>query len=177
MMSDKVKHKMTINILGIDYQVLTDDEPDRVAMIASFVDKLIRETKRSVPYITNMSASILAALNLSEELYRIKDELELYKEKETEFQVLINYKDKLTDALKELEENETKNNVLQNRIERIELENDELNELLDEYKEKFNALRTEYELNKRSMSEMQNKLLESQIELVKVRKTLLNFDD
>ena len=177
MMSDKVKHRMTINILGIDYQVLTDDEPDRVAMIASFVDQLIRETKRTVPYITNMSASILAALNLSEELYRIKDELELYKEKETEFQVLINYKDKLTDALKELEENETKNNVLQNRIERIELENDELNELLDEYKEKFNALRTEYELNKRSMSEMQNKLLESQIELVKVRKTLLNFDD
>lgn len=176
-MSDKVKHRMTINILGIDYQVLTDDEPDRVAMIASFVDQLIRETKRSVPYITNMSASILAALNLSEELYRIKDELELYKEKETEFQVLINYKDKLTEALKELEENETKNNVLQNRIERIEIENDELNELLDEYKEKFNALRTEYELNKRSMSEMQNKLLESQIELVKVRKTLLNFDD
>ena len=176
-MSDKVKHRMTINILGIDYQVLTDDEPDRVAMIASFVDQLIRETKQSVPYITNMSASILAALNLSEELYRIKDELELYKEKETEFQVLINYKDKLTDALKELEENDTKNNVLQNRIERIELENDELNELLDEYKEKFNALRTEYELNKRSMSEMQNKLLESQIELVKVRKTLLNFDD
>ena len=176
-MSDKVKHRMTINILDIDYQVLTDDEPDRVAMIASFVDQLIRETKRTVPYITNMSASILAALNLSEELYRIKDELELYKEKETEFQVLINYKDKLTDALKELEENETKNNVLQNRIERIELENDELNELLDEYKEKFNALRTEYELNKRSMSEMQNKLLESQIELVKVRKTLLNFDD
>ena len=176
-MSDKVKHRMKINILGIDYQVLTDDEPDRVAMIASFVDQLIRETKRSVPYITNMSASILAALNLSEELYRIKDELELYKEKETEFQVLINYKDKLTEALKELEENETKNNILQNRIERIELENDELNELLDEYKEKFNALRTEYELNKRSMSEMQNKLLESQIELVKVRKTLLNFDD
>ena len=176
-MSDKVKHRMTINILGIDYQVLTDDEPDRVAMIASFVDQLIRETKQSVPYITNMSASILAALNLSEELYRIKDELELYKEKETEFQVLINYKDKLTEALKELEQNETKNNVLQNRIERIELENDELNELLDEYKEKFNALRTEYELNKRSMSEMQNKLLESQIELVKVRKTLLNFDD
>ncbi len=176
-MSDKVKHRMTINILGIDYQVLTDDEPDRVAMIASFVDQLIRETKRSVPYITNMSASILAALNLSEELYRIKDELERYKEKETEFQVLINYKDKLTEALKELEENDTKNNVLQNRIERVELENDELNELLDEYKEKFNALRTEYELNKRSMSEMQNKLLESQIELVKVRKTLLNFDD
>ncbi len=176
-MDDKKKQKMTINILGVDYQIITDDDPQRVKMIAAFVNKLIKETKQSAPYITNMSAAVLAALNLSEELYRIKDELELLKERETEYQVLLSNKEKLTEALNELEDNETRYRILQNRYERIELENDELNELLDEYKDKFNVLRTEYELNKRTLSELQNKLLENQIELVKVRKTLLNFDD
>ena len=176
-MGDESRKRMTSNIMGVDYQILTDDDAQRVNMIASFVNKLIRETKQSAPYISNMSAAILAALNLSEELYRIKDELESYKEQDAEYHVLINYKDKLTDAMQEIEENETKNKVLQNRIERVEMENDELTELLEEYKSKFNTLRTEYEMNKRTMNELQNKLLENQIELVKVRKTLLNFED
>ena len=161
-MGDESRKRMTINIMGVDYQLLTDDDAQRVNMIASFVNKLIRETKQSAPYISNMSAAILAALNLSEELYRIKDELESYKEQDAEYHVLINYKDKLTDAMQEIEENETKNKVLQNRIERVEMENDELTELLEEYKSKFNTLRTEYEMNKRTMNELQNKLLENQ---------------
>ncbi|MFA0815670.1 MAG: cell division protein ZapA [Anaerofustis sp.] len=176
-MGEETKKRMTISIMGVDYQILTDDDPQRVGMIATFVNKLIRETKQSAPYISNMSAAILAALNLSEELYRIKDELEAYKERDAEYQVLINYKDKLTEAMQEIEENEVKNKVLQNRIERVEMENEEITELLDEYKTKFNTLRTEYEMNKRTMTELQNKLLENQIELVKVRKSLLNFED
>jgi cell division protein ZapA (FtsZ GTPase activity inhibitor) len=103
------KRKMTINIMGVDYQVITDDDEDRVKMIASFVDKLIKETKQSAPYITSMSAAVLAMLNLSEELYRIKDELEEHREQAAEYQMLIGYKEKLTGALGELEENETKN--------------------------------------------------------------------
>jgi cell division protein ZapA (FtsZ GTPase activity inhibitor) len=45
-MNDKAKTKMTINIMGVDYQVITDDDPNRVKMIADFVDTLIKETKR-----------------------------------------------------------------------------------------------------------------------------------
>lgn len=176
-MSDSTKQRTTINIMGVDYQVIAEDDPKRVMMIASFVDKLIKETKSSAPFMTNMSATVLSALNLSEELYRIKDELEQAREKELEYQLLSSYKDKLTDALNEIENNESKNKVLQNRLERAELENDELNEMLDEYKEKFSALRAEYELNKRTLTDLQNKFLENQIELVKARKTLLDFND
>ncbi len=176
-MSDSTKQRTTINIMGVDYQVIAEDDPKRVMMIASFVDKLIKKTKSSAPFMTNMSATVLSALNLSEELYRIKDELEQAREKELEYQLLSSYKDKLTDALNEIENNESKNKVLQNRLERAELENDELNEMLDEYKEKFSALRAEYELNKRTLTDLQNKFLENQIELVKARKTLLDFND
>lgn len=176
-MNEKAKIKMTINIMGVDYQVITDDDPNRVKMIADFVDTLIKETKKTSPYMTNMSAAVLSALNLSEELYRIKDDFEEIKEKEQEYQMLIIYKDKLTDAMEELEDNETKNKIMKSRMERLEIENNELNELMEEYKDKFNALRTEYELNKRTVSDLQNKLLENQLELVKARKNLLDFNE
>jgi cell division protein ZapA len=174
-MIDKAKTKMTINIMGVDYQVITDDDPNRVKMIADFVDTHIKETKKTSPYMTNTSATVLSALNLSEELFRIKDDVEELKEKEQEYHMLMSYKDKLTDAMEELEDNETKNKIMKSRLERLESENNELNELMEEYKDKFNTLRTEYELSKRTVSELQNKLLENQLELVKARKNLLDF--
>jgi cell division protein ZapA len=176
-MNDKAKTKMTINIMGVDYQVITDDDPNRVKMIADFVDTLIKETKKTSPYMTNTSATVLSALNLSEELFRIKDDVEELKEKEQEYHMLMAYKDKLTDAMEELEDNETKNKIMKSRLERLESENNELNELMEEYKDKFNTLRTEYELSKRTVSELQNKLLENQLELVKARKNLLDFNE
>ncbi len=176
-MNDKSKTKMTINIMGVDYQVITDDDPNRVKMIADFVDTLIKETKKTSVYMTNMSATVLSALNLSEELFRIKDDFEELKEKEQEYHMLMTYKDKLTDAMEELEDNETKNKIMKGRLERLEIENSELNELMEEYKDKFNTLRTEYELSKRTVSDLQNKLLENQLELVKARKNLLDFNE
>jgi cell division protein ZapA len=127
--------------------------------------------------MTNTSATVLSALNLSEELFRIKDDVEELKEKEQEYHMLMSYKDKLTDAMEELEDNETKNKIMKSRLERLETENNELNELMEEYKDKFNTLRTEYELSKRTVSELQNKLLENQLELVKARKNLLDFNE
>jgi predicted nuclease with TOPRIM domain len=79
--------------------------------------------------------------------------------------------------MEELEDNETKNKIMKSRLERLESENNELNELMEEYKDKFNTLRTEYELSKRTVSELQNKLLENQLELVKARKNLLDFNE
>ena len=49
--------------------------------------------------------------------------------------------------------------------------------MTDEYKDKYNALRTEYELNKRTLNDLQSKFLENQIELVKVKKSLIDVQE
>ena len=172
-----VKNKVKVNILGGEYNILTDEDESRVQAIAAFVDKQITDTKAMSPQMTTMNAAILALLNLSEELYATKSELDEYKKKEDEL-------DKSADAAKELESlkqelaaNDSKVKSLKTRAEKLLVENGELNDMLDEYKDKFNALRTEYELNKRTLSDLQNKFLENQIELVKARKTLLDFND
>ena len=91
-----VKNKVKVNILGGEYNILTDEDESRVQAIAAFVDKQITDTKAMSPQMTTMNAAILALLNLSEELYATKSELDEYKKKEDEL-------DKSADAAKELE--------------------------------------------------------------------------
>lgn len=173
---NREKRKVTVNILGNPISVLTDDEPERVDSVASFVDNMIKQVKAANPFINNFNAAVLAMLNISDELLTSKEELEKVKAKVDEegYQIMINYKDRLSTAMEEIEKNEQKIQSLETRLERMELENRELTSLIEEYRNKFNSLRNEFEMNKRSLAEMQNKLIESQIELVQTRKSLLD---
>lgn len=171
------KTKVTINILGVDYNVVTEQEPERVKEIASFVDGLIKSTKTSSPQMSTMHAAILSLLNVSEELYETKENLDALKDKEDDYKNSEETARQFEVCKQELIDSAAKIKAAKTKIEKMQLENDELNDMLDEYKDKYNALRTEYELNKRTLNDLQNKFLENQIELVKARKTLLDFDD
>ena len=175
-MGDTIKHKMKIRILGTEYSVIADDDPARIETVAGFVDKMAQDMKNCSARMTNLEALVLASLNLTQELYNVKDELSAMKEHDEEYQVLINYKDKLTGAMQEIHDNATKYKVLQSRLERMEQENDELNDLIYEYKQKFHILRTEYEMNKRKLNELEDKMMKNQIDLVNTRKSLLDYD-
>ncbi|NLW70610.1 MAG: cell division protein ZapA [Eubacteriaceae bacterium] len=171
------KQKITVNIMGVDYQIVTDDDPTRVQRIATLTDKLIKDTKGASPLLTNTGAAVLSALNLCEELFRCREEMAAFREKEELYEKNQKSYTQLTEALRRLDEEESVNKILQSRLDKAVLELNDTNDMLEEYKDKFNALRTEYELNKRTLSELQSKFLENQIELVKARKTLLDFDD
>ncbi len=175
-MDNREKRKVTVSILGSPISVLTDDEQERVDSVAAFVDNMIRQIKAANPFINNFNAAVLALLNISDELLTTKEELESVKTKVDEegYQIMLNYKDRLSTAMEEIEKNEEKIQSLESRLERMELENRELTSLIEEYRNKFNSLRNEFEMNKRSLADMQNKLIESQIELVQTRKSLLD---
>ena len=175
-MDIKEKRKVTVNILGNPISVLTDDDPERVDNIASFVDSMLRQVKSANPFINNFNASVLALLNVSDELITTRGELEDVRSKVDDegYRAMLNYKDRLSTAMTEIEKNEEKIQSLETRLERMELENRELTSLIEEYRNKFNSLRSEFEQNKRTLAEMQNKLIESQIELVQTRKSLLD---
>ena len=121
------------------------------------------------------TAAVLSSLNLCEELFELKDEVEDLRKDKEEYEILTDYKEKLMSALEEAEANEAKRLSMQYKYEKMEIENEELKDLLEEYKEKFTSMRSEIELNRRSISELQNKLLENQIELVKARKNILDY--
>jgi len=172
------KQQMTISILDTDYyQILTDDDASRVQEIASRVDTMIRQTKNSAPYMNNLSAAILTALNLSEELQKSYDELAALRARESDYQALYAYKDKLKTVMQQLSDNDAKTLNMQARMDQLQSENNELTVLLNEYKEKYNTARGENEMNKKAVAELENRLLENQIELVKARKSLLDLSE
>ena len=171
------RQRVTVNILGVDYQIISDDDPERVQKIASITDKLIKDTKLASPMLSTMGAAVLSALNLCEELYRAKEQVNNDRAREDLYADSELTQQKLNRALARIDEEESINAILQSKYDKMADDLADTQDMLDEYKDKFTALRTEYELNKRTLTELQSKFLENQIELVKARKTLLDFDD
>ncbi|MCO8194365.1 MULTISPECIES: cell division protein ZapA [Anaerofustis] len=169
------KNRVVVNILGSNYTIITDNDEEQLKKVAGFVDELIRQVKKNNPYMNPYTAAVLSSLNLCEELFELKDEVEDLRKDKEEYEILTDYKEKLMSALEEAEANEAKRLSMQYKYEKMEIENEELKDLLEEYKEKFTSMRSEIELNRRSISELQNKLLENQIELVKARKNILDY--
>ncbi|MBQ1465908.1 MAG: cell division protein ZapA [Eubacteriaceae bacterium] len=171
------KRRVTVNILGVSYNIITDEDPQKVEAIAQYVDSAVKATKAAAPQMSNNHASILALMNTAEELFATRELLEAMKEKEEDFEKNLESVKQAEELKLELANADNRMKTLKNKAEKLQVENIELKDMLDEYKDKYNALRTEYELNKRTLNDLQSKFLENQIELVKVKKSLIDVQE
>ncbi len=67
-----MKKSYNIKILGQELSVLSDAEDEHVAIIVQFVNERIEEVLKSANNLKNLDVAILAALNISEELLKLK---------------------------------------------------------------------------------------------------------
>ncbi|MEW6675187.1 MAG: cell division protein ZapA [Nitrospirota bacterium] len=65
-----------VYILGQKYTVKGDATEEHIKKLAAYVNEKLKEVYESSPNITPVKASILAALNIADELHRLKDEQE-----------------------------------------------------------------------------------------------------
>lgn len=65
-----------VYILGQKYTIKGDAPEQYIRKLASYVDEKLKEVHSSIPNITPVKASILVALNIADELFRIKNENE-----------------------------------------------------------------------------------------------------
>lgn len=63
-----------VYILGQKYTVKGDAPEEHIQKIAAFVDAKIKEVYNAAPNAAPLKASILAALNIADELHRLKAE-------------------------------------------------------------------------------------------------------
>ena len=66
----KNSHKITI--LGQELSVLSDSEDEQVANVVQFVNEKMEEVLHSGNGLKTLNVAILAALNISEELLKLK---------------------------------------------------------------------------------------------------------
>ena len=66
----KNSHKITI--LGQELSVLSDSEDEQVANVVQFVNEKMEEVLHSGTGLKTLNVAILAALNISEEFFKLK---------------------------------------------------------------------------------------------------------
>ncbi len=67
-----MKNSYNITILGQELSVLSDSEDQQVAEVVQYLNKKVDEILHSGNGLKTLNVAILAALNISEELVRLK---------------------------------------------------------------------------------------------------------
>lgn len=64
------KHSTRVTICGEDYTIKSDTPAEHTRAVAAYVDKAIREVMSSAAVVESHKAAILAALSITDELFR-----------------------------------------------------------------------------------------------------------
>jgi cell division protein ZapA len=185
---------VTVKINGSEYNLKGDEREEYLHKVAGYVDKKIADVLKKNNKLSIGDASVLAALNIVDEKFKsdnhnedLKKEVEEAKKGEKGLQAQV---DDLKKHIKNLEEfnaelqsklESTKSGEYLNQIEeearRMRDELDILKEASNNYIREKNELKSEnkelkfqVQSSKYKMMDLQNRLIENQIDLVKIKK-------
>ena len=90
-----MKKRFDIKVIGQEFSVLSDKGDEYVSKIVQHINERAREIGDASEDVTTSDIAILVALNIAEELFRVRGEKEeLYSRFEGEIEELISYIDK-----------------------------------------------------------------------------------
>lgn len=67
------KNQVRVSIFGTEYVLKADDNPEHIKKIADYLDKRMREVDRGQSAGSSLKIAILAALNITDELFQEKN--------------------------------------------------------------------------------------------------------
>ncbi len=76
---DKSGRRTTVKILEREYRIRSDADPEHLDAVATYVDQVLREVRKSTP--DTQDASVLAALNIASELLRTRQQVAVPRER------------------------------------------------------------------------------------------------
>jgi cell division protein ZapA len=78
------KSSVKVNIMGMEYALKADVNPDYIQELASYVNTKMQRLNSGAPTYTPLKIAVLSAVNISDELFRMKRKYEnLVKEIES----------------------------------------------------------------------------------------------
>lgn len=114
-------NRVKVRIYGQEYVIMGDKETEEIEKIAAYADEKIREVAKFIAPGMQGMAPTLALVNVAEEYFGEKDEVEALKAKNAELEIdLQNYLKMWEDAKKSFAQ--YKDGVNQNSVEKEELE-------------------------------------------------------
>lgn len=70
-MSEK-RHAVKVTILSDEFTIRSDETPEHTRAVADYVDKAIRQVLNASPVIEPQKAAILAALQITDQLFKAR---------------------------------------------------------------------------------------------------------
>ncbi len=67
------KHRVVVSILGKEYSLVSEVDPEYIKKTAAYLDSKMREVSESYPNMNEGRIAVLAALNIADELFKITD--------------------------------------------------------------------------------------------------------
>ncbi|MGM0688379.1 MAG: cell division protein ZapA [Bacillota bacterium] len=74
-MEEKDKSRVTVQIMGEEFILRGSSSPEEMYNVGSYVDRLMRSLAERNLQMSRHKIAVLAALNLADELLRLKEEL------------------------------------------------------------------------------------------------------
>jgi len=189
---------VNVKINGVEYNLKGEEREEYLHKVAAYVDKKIKGIMDNNRKLSPASVAVLTAVNAVDDLFKcdlaykeLCEEVELLEENQKAFK---NQIEALKGQLKNMEEH---NNELQESIKRLNLD-----EIHKKHEQEIAKLRNELEItvdtaqkhiaesakfrgenkelkfqlqsSKYKIIDLQNKLIENQVDLAKVKKSLVN---
>ena len=67
------RNRVVVSIFGKEYSLVADVDPEYIKKTAQYLDSKMREVSGSFPNITEARVAVLAALNIADELFKLRD--------------------------------------------------------------------------------------------------------
>ncbi len=120
------RKKIRVRIGGVEYTLLSTEQPDYVYKIAYLVDKKMTEIMNENSNLNSAMASLLTAINIADEYYKDKGDSDKLREQVVEYNRLAEeYKNKYVIAESELKEAQKKIDMLKKALKKSD-DNDDL---------------------------------------------------
>lgn len=70
------KNRVVVSIFDQEYVVKSVEEEEYIQKLASYLDRKMRDIQRKSPRLTPHKVAVLTALNLADELFKVREEYE-----------------------------------------------------------------------------------------------------
>ncbi|NLW22665.1 MAG: cell division protein ZapA [Tissierellia bacterium] len=167
------KNKVNVTIDGRNFTVVGDGTEEYVRKLALYVDEKIKDLTSKNDRLSSSMAATLAALNISDELFKTSEELKKLKQ-ETKVPM-----ESYNEILRELEEVKEKNeelakqcNVYKDELLDAKRDNERLAKDIEKYNQIIELKEKELQESQKMIKKLQDKIFDSQMELIEIKKEL-----
>ncbi len=167
------KTKVDVMIDGRNFTVIGEGTPEYVKGLANYVDKKIKEIVDKNDKLSSSMAATLAALNITDELYRTSQELKSLKSQaKAPMEQYDNLLGQLEDAKNKISKLENECNYYKDELLVTKRKNEELNKTLEKDEQTLELRERELQESQNMIKKLQDKIFENQMELVEIKKEL-----